>query len=86
MANDEGTIDYPLLVRVDGILGGKLTLKGTRIPVWLVLQYLAAGNTFDEILADYPHVTLEHLQQVVAFSARNTLSGLPKADLPAEAV
>ncbi len=86
MAPTSITTDYPLLVRVPDILGGKLTLKGTRIPVWLVLQYLSAGNTFDEIIADYPGVTRDHLGQVVAFAARHTLSDLPKTDLPAEAV
>jgi uncharacterized protein (DUF433 family) len=74
--------DFPLLVRVDSILGGKLSLKGTRISVWLILQYLSAGDSFEEILAQCPSLSREHLDQVVAFAARHTLSDLPMSDLP----
>ncbi len=80
------TADYPLLVRVPDVLGGKLTLKGTRMPVWLILQYLSAGDSFESIIASHPTVTPQHLHQVVAFSARHTLADLPKTDLPAEVV
>jgi len=39
------------------ILRGKPRLKGTRIPVSLVLGYLAAGRTFEEITAEFPDLT-----------------------------
>ncbi len=39
------------------ILRGKPRLKGTRIPVSLVLGYLAAGKTAEEILAEFPDLT-----------------------------
>ena len=43
------------------ILRGKPRLKGTRIPVGLVLGYLAAGKTAEEILAEFPEVTREQI-------------------------
>ncbi len=39
------------------ILRGKPRLKGSRIPVGLILGYLAAGKTADEILAEFPDLT-----------------------------
>ena len=43
------------------ILRGKPRLKGTRVPVGLVLGYLAAGRTIEEIVAEFPALTREHI-------------------------
>ncbi len=43
------------------ILRGKARIKGTRIPVSLVLGYLAAGKTADEIIAEFPDLTRERI-------------------------
>lgn len=43
------------------ILRGKPRLKGTRIPVSLVLGYMAAGKTAEEIVAEFPELTREQI-------------------------
>ena len=43
------------------VLRGKPRLKGTRIPVSLVLGYLAAGSSFDEITAEFPDLSREQI-------------------------
>ena len=43
------------------ILRGKPRLKGTRIPVGLVLGYLAAGKTVDEIVTEFPNLTHDQI-------------------------
>jgi uncharacterized protein (DUF433 family) len=43
------------------VLRGKSRLKGTRIPVGVVLGYLAAGKTATEILAEFPDLTHEQI-------------------------
>ncbi len=43
------------------ILRGKPRLKGTRIPVGLVLGYLAAGKAADDIIAEFPGLTREQI-------------------------
>lgn len=43
------------------ILRGKPRIKGTRIPVGLVLGYLAAGKTCADILAEFPDLTSEQI-------------------------
>jgi uncharacterized protein (DUF433 family) len=43
------------------ILRGKPRIKGTRIPVGLVLGYLAAGKTSADILAEFPDLTSEQI-------------------------
>jgi uncharacterized protein (DUF433 family) len=44
------------IVSTPDILRGKPRIKGTRIPVSLLLGYLAAGHTTDEIIAEFPDI------------------------------
>jgi len=43
------------------ILRGKPGVKGTRIPVSLVLGYLAAGQNADQIIAEFPDLTRDQI-------------------------
>ena len=43
------------------VLRGKPRIKGTRIPVSLILGYLAAGNTTEEIIEEFPDLTEEDI-------------------------
>ncbi|MEO5657920.1 MAG: DUF433 domain-containing protein [Nitrospiria bacterium] len=43
------------------VLRGKPRIKGTRIPVSLILGYLAAGQTADEIIGEFPDLTKSHI-------------------------
>lgn len=43
------------------ILRGKPRIKGTRIPVGLVLGHLAAGKTSADILAEFPDLSSEQI-------------------------
>jgi uncharacterized protein (DUF433 family) len=50
------------------IMAGKSCIKGTRIPVELILEKLAAGMTYEEILADHPRLTREDILAALAFA------------------
>ncbi len=43
------------------VLRGKPRIKGTRIPVSLILGYLAAGYSPDQIIAEFPDLQHEHI-------------------------
>ncbi|MBN1483867.1 MAG: DUF433 domain-containing protein [Chloroflexia bacterium] len=49
------------IVSTPDVLRGKPRIKGTRIPVSLILGYLAAGNTFAEIIAEFPDLEEEQI-------------------------
>jgi uncharacterized protein (DUF433 family) len=49
--------------------GGKPCVRGLRITVYEVLEYLASDMTEDEILADFPDLTREDLKACMAFAA-----------------
>jgi len=54
------------------ICNGQPCVKGTRVMVWLVLQYLANGDSTDSILAAYPSLAREDIQACLAFGAEMT--------------
>ena len=52
-----------------GVRSGKPCIRGTRITVYDVLEYLAGGMSEDEILADFPDLTREDIRASLAFAA-----------------
>ncbi len=50
-------------------MGGKPCIRGLRITVYDVLDYLAGGMTEDELLHDFPDLTREDLRACLAFAA-----------------
>jgi len=48
---------------------GKPCVKGTRIPVYLILQKMAAGEGTDELLAAYPQLTQRDLHACLEYAA-----------------
>jgi uncharacterized protein (DUF433 family) len=51
------------------VMGGKPVLRGTRVPVEIVLRKLGAGMTPEAIIADHPRLTLEDIRAAQAFAA-----------------
>jgi uncharacterized protein (DUF433 family) len=50
------------------ILGGKPIIKGTRIPVELILKMLAQDIAYDEILREYPDLAREDILAALAYA------------------
>ncbi|MDD5673858.1 MAG: DUF433 domain-containing protein [Chitinivibrionales bacterium] len=51
------------------IMLGKPVIKGTRIPVEVLLRKLSESATFDELLMAYPHLKREDILAVLSYSA-----------------
>jgi len=49
------------------IMDGKPVIRGTRVPVELLLRKLGAGRTVDEILVDHPRLTHDDIRAAQAF-------------------
>lgn len=56
------------IISTPDILRGKPRIKGTRIPVSLLLGYLAAGRTTDEIIAEFPDLKTIQIQACLAYA------------------
>lgn len=52
------------------ILGGKPILRGTRIPLELVLELAELGYSVDEIIAEYPQLTRQTLVEALKAAKR----------------
>jgi uncharacterized protein (DUF433 family) len=67
------TLRVNLLDRITlepGKRSGKPCIRGLRITVYDVLSYLASGMTYDEVLADFPELTLEDILASLAWAAQ----------------
>ena len=51
------------------VRSGKPCIRGTRITVYDVLEYLAGGMSEDEVLADFPALTRDDIRACLAFAA-----------------
>lgn len=59
------------LIRSDpSIMMGKPVVAGTRIPVELILEKLAAGETIDQIIEAHPRLSRESILAALAFAAQ----------------
>ena len=63
-------MNYQDIITIEpGKRGGKPCIRGMRITVYDVLEYLASGMTQKEILDDFPYLTREDVQACFAFAA-----------------
>jgi uncharacterized protein (DUF433 family) len=60
---------YDRITLDPNVMFGKPCIKGTRIPVELILRKWGAGMTEQEIIAHHPHLTLEDIRAAAAFAA-----------------
>jgi uncharacterized protein (DUF433 family) len=72
--------DY--IVRDPQICGGAPVFKGTRVLLRTVLASLAAGDTAEAILADFPTLKVVDIQAAIAFAATSAEEDLPVPELP----
>lgn len=51
------------------VLGGKPCIRGMRMSVGMVVQMVAAGKSAQQIVAEYPYLEIEDVQQALEYSA-----------------
>ena len=63
-------MNYRDIITIEpGKRGGKPCIRGMRITVYDVLDYLASGMTHQQILQDFPYLTAEDIQACLAYAA-----------------
>lgn len=63
-------MDYQRYITIEpGKRGGKPCIRGLRITVYDVLEYLAAGMSEDQILKDFPDLTRDDIRACLALAA-----------------
>lgn len=67
---DSLEMEYQEVITIEaGKRGGKPCVRGLRITVYDVLEYLAAGMSEADILADFPELTLTDIRACLMFAA-----------------
>jgi len=66
----EATLLERITINPD-ICNGKPTIRGMRITVETILQYLSAGDSTEEILEAYPFLEKKDIQASIAFALKN---------------
>ena len=64
---DDGSTEHPHITRSDHILNGSPILRGTRIPVRLIAQIYRAGDSVDDILQSYPHLSAAAVHDAISY-------------------
>ena len=54
------------------IMVGKPVIRGTRIPVYVVLNLLGEGCSFEEVIKNYPDLTKDDILAALKFAAQFT--------------
>jgi len=63
-------MDWQSRIQIDpAVRAGKPCIRGTRITVYDLLEYLAGGMTEDQVLVDFPDLAREDLRACLAFAA-----------------
>lgn len=63
-------MDYRHIITIEpGKRGGKPCVRGLRITVYDVLEYLASGMSEEEILTDFPDLARDDIRACLAFAA-----------------
>ncbi|MEM3503516.1 MAG: DUF433 domain-containing protein, partial [Nitrososphaeria archaeon] len=59
------------------ICHGKPTFKGTRIMVWQVSEMLKIGYSFEDIVKEFPSLTVDHVKAALDFAAKKAAGERP---------
>jgi uncharacterized protein (DUF433 family) len=51
------------------VMGGKACVRGMRVTVGMIVTQIGAGQTIEEILADYPYLEREDIMQALKYAA-----------------
>jgi len=62
-------MEHPRITQTPGVMGGKPCIKGTRIPVDVLVDYIASGETIAEVLLGYPDISEEDVKAALAYAA-----------------
>ena len=63
-------MDYRSLITIEpGKRGGRPCIRGMRISVYDILGWLATGMTNDQILEEYPELTVDDIRAALAYAA-----------------
>jgi uncharacterized protein (DUF433 family) len=66
-------MNYKEIITIEpGKRGGTPCIRGMRITVYDILGYLASGMSYDELLEDFPYLTMEDIMACLSYASDRT--------------
>jgi uncharacterized protein (DUF433 family) len=76
--NVEASMTYQdHIARDPRVCGGQPVVRGTRVPLRVILGHLAHGETVEAIVKEFPTVSEEDVRAIIAFAAASAAEDLP---------
>ncbi len=63
----ETSTEHPYIVRIPGVCDGRPIIRGSRVAVWQIAWLFKAGETVDEIVLDYPHLSSASIYDAISY-------------------
>ena len=61
-------VKYEHITFDNSILGGKPILKGTRVSVEVILEWIASGATIEMVIESFPHLTRQAITEAILYA------------------
>jgi uncharacterized protein (DUF433 family) len=58
---------HPYVERRTGVLSGRPVIKGTRLPIWQIAVRLQLGDTPDDLIEQYPHISAAAIYDAISY-------------------
>ena len=62
-------VEFDRITHNPNVMGGKPTIRGMRVTVGMIVRQIGAGHTVEKLLADYPYLEREDIQQALRYAA-----------------
>ncbi len=61
--------EFTRITQQPEVMGGKACIRGLRVTVGMIVGQIGAGQTVDNLLADYPYLEREDIMQALRYAA-----------------
>ena len=61
--------DFDRITQNPAVMGGKPCIRGMRVTVGMIVGQIAAGDTVDDVLAEFPYLEREDVMQALKYAA-----------------
>lgn len=61
--------DFPRITQDPSVMGGKPCIRGQRVTVGMIVGQIGAGQSIEELLADYPYLEREDVLDALRYAA-----------------
>jgi len=58
------------IVMISDVCNGRPIIKGTRIPVQTILEFLGAGDSIEDVLEEYPSLTRQDIMACISYASK----------------